>query len=356
MENKLLKVGISLGDFNGIGPEIIIKAISDSRVLDHFIPVVYGSPKVISFYKKMLGLHDLSFNFIKEADQANNKKPNLVVCWEEETEIKPGIASAEAGKYAALSLRRMVEDAKAGKLDLMVTAPIDKHTIQSEDFNYPGHTEYFAAEFGEGESMMLLVGDDLRVGLVTGHLPLSEVSKNLSKEGIIKKIGIMDSSLRKDFGIRKPRIAVLGLNPHAGDSGLIGKEEIEIIGPAVEEAYKSGLMCFGPYSADGFFGSGEYKKFDGVLAMYHDQGLIPFKYISFFDGVNYTAGLPVVRTSPDHGTAYGIAGKGEAEAQSLSMAIYLGLGIIKNRREEDNLRENPLKFSPFKRERFRMDF
>ena len=357
MSQKVLpKIGITLGDYNGIGVEIILKALHDDRILDYCIPIVFGSVKVISFYRKALDMNDFNFNYIKSVDQANNKRPNLFTCWEEETNITPGTPDSLAGNYAYKSLQAAVDCAKEGTIDALVTAPIDKNTIQNDDFKFAGHTEYLAQQFESPKHMMLLTGEDLRVGLVTGHVALKDVSANLSIEKIVEKLKTLKTCLQNDFAISKPRIGVLALNPHAGDGGLIGDEEQNIIGPAIEQAKKANIMAFGPYAADGFFASRQHKKFDAVLAMYHDQGLIPFKYLEVEEGVNFTAGLPIIRTSPDHGTAYDIAGKNIANPLSMRSAIYMAIDLLRCRANEEEIRENPLKFMPLKKERFRMEF
>lgn len=345
-----IRAGITIGDINGIGLEVIIKTLMDNRILQLCTPIVYGSSKVASFHRKALGVSDFSFFPIREADQANPKNANLVNCWEEEVAIELGKPSSIAGKYALKSLEAAINDIKRNKTDVLVTAPIDKQTIQSDKFNFPGHTEYLAEQFQVKENLMLLVSDSLRVGVVTGHVPVNKISSLLSTELIIKKIRILNKSLIEDFGIRKPKIAVLGLNPHAGDKGLIGDEEAKIIIPAINKAKEDNLLVFGPYPADGFFGSGNFKNFDGVLGMYHDQGLVPFKALSFGSGVNFTAGLPIVRTSPDHGTGYDIAGKNIASEDSFRQALYLACDIFKNRMEYKELTSNPLKISILKRE------
>jgi 4-hydroxythreonine-4-phosphate dehydrogenase len=322
-------IGISLGDFNGIGPEVIIKTLSDSRVLKLCIPVVYGSYKILAKYKRISETEEVVFNSVRNIEGINPKKVNLITCWEEDYEVSPGKVTEQAGKCALISLQKAAEDVATGKTDAVVTAPINKHNIQSADFNFPGHTEYFTSKTGLTDSLMLLVTESLRVGVVTGHIPLSEVRNQISKEKITSKINLMHKSLKNDFGIQKPKIAVLGLNPHAGENGLLGKEEQEIIIPLIEELKNKGMLIFGPFPADGFFGMHHYKKFDGVLAMYHDQGLIPFKALAFDNGVNFTAGLPFVRTSPDHGTAYDIAGKNIASESSFREALYLACDIVK---------------------------
>jgi 4-hydroxythreonine-4-phosphate dehydrogenase len=325
-------IGISLGDFNGIGPEVIIKALSDSRILNSCIPVVYGSYKILAKYKRISETEDVIFNSVKNIEGINPKKVNLITCWEEDFEINPGKVTEQAGKCALISLQKAAEDAATGKTDAVVTAPINKHNIQSAEFNFPGHTEFLTAKAGLTDSLMLLVTEGLRVGVVTGHIPLSEVKNQITKDKIVAKINLMNKSLKNDFGIQKPKIAMLGLNPHAGENGLLGTEEKEIITPLTEELKSKGMLVFGPFPADGFFGMHHYKKFDGVLAMYHDQGLIPFKALAFDSGVNFTAGLPFVRTSPDHGTAYDIAGKNMASESSFREALYLACDIVKNKK------------------------
>lgn len=350
-DHNLVKVGITMGDINGVGPEVIIKTFMDNRMMQVCTPVVYGSSKVASFYRKQMNTGDFTFNIIKDASQAASKNPNMINVWDEETKVDVGEATELGGKKALQSLQATVADLKAGKIEAMVTAPINKNNIQSNEFKFPGHTEYLAEYFETKKYLMLLVNGNLRVGTVTGHIPLNEVSKAISKEKIIEKAEILNQSLIKDFGVRKPKIAILGLNPHAGDNGLLGKEEIEIISPAVQQLKEKGILAFGPYPADGFFGSGAFEKYDGVLAMYHDQGLAPFKAMSFSSGVNFTAGLPVVRTSPDHGTAYDIAGKNIASENSFREAIYLACDIVKNRKIYNEAGENPLPFGTYKKER-----
>lgn len=355
-QKELPKIGITIGDYNGIGVEIVLKALHDNRLLNHCVPIVFGSVKVLSFFRKAMDMGEFNFNYIKSIDQANNKRPNLFTCWEEETEIKPGQPDAVAGGYALKSLEAAVEMAKQGLLDALVTAPIDKNTIQSDTFRFAGHTEYLAEQFNTPNHMMLLTGEDLRVGLVTGHVPIKEVSSHISQEKIVTKLHTLNTCLKTDFAIPKPRIAVLALNPHAGDGGLIGDEEQNVIIPAIEQAKNDGILAFGPYAADGFFAARKHRKYDAVLAMYHDQGLIPFKYLEVEEGVNFTAGLPIIRTSPDHGTAYDIAGKNLANPSSMRAAIYMALDLLRTRNHEHEIRENPLKFMPLKKERFRMEF
>ena len=339
-ENRIV-VGITHGDMNGIGYEVIIKAFLDARLLELFTPVVYGSSKVASYHRKVLNINDFSFNLIRKADQANPKRPNIINVHDKDIKIDLGESTAEAGELSLLSLEAAVEDLKNKQIDVLVTAPINKKNIQSENFHFNGHTEYLAAKFGASDCLMLMVSEQIRIGVITGHIPLSEVPVAITQDLILSKIRIMNESLKRDFGIAKPRIALLGLNPHA-DDGLIGNEEQEIIIPAIAKAAHSGIMAFGPYPADGFFGSDNYTKFDGILAMYHDQGLIPFKTLSFESGVNFTAGLPIVRTSPAHGTAYDIAGKDLASPDSFRAAIYLACDIFNNRMLYDEITANPL--------------
>jgi 4-hydroxythreonine-4-phosphate dehydrogenase len=349
--SEKIKVGISIGDINGIGLEVILKTLSSSTILDYCTPIVYGNTKVASFYRKALELSDFSFNVITHPDQAHPRRANMINCWEEDVKIEPGTINETGGKYAYLSLDKAVEDLMAGNTQALVTAPINKHNIQNDNFKFPGHTEYIQHKSNAPDSLMFLIGEDLKVGVVTGHIPVGEVAQNITKDSIISKLQLMHNSLKGDFWIQKPRIAVLGLNPHAGDSGLIGKEELEIIGPAIEEAKSKGIFAFGPYSADGFFANGSHLKFDAVLAMYHDQGLIPFKSIAFHTGVNFTAGLPVVRTSPDHGTGYDIAGKNEASENSFREALFMAINIVKRRMELQELTSNPLKISKLSKDR-----
>ncbi|MDP3927725.1 MAG: 4-hydroxythreonine-4-phosphate dehydrogenase PdxA [Bacteroidota bacterium] len=354
--SRLPIIGITIGDINSIAVEVIIKTLHDPRIVNYCIPVVYGSPKIISYWRKVMNLNDFQLNIIKSLDQVNPKKANILVCWEEEIEVKMGEATTLAGKYAFLALALATKDALAGKIDAIVTAPLNKNTVNTPELPFVGHTEYLAQQAGK-DHLMVLASDELKLALVTGHIPVKDVSSKLSIEGIYKKILLLKESLQKDFGISKPRIAVLGLNPHAGDSGLLGSEEKEIIIPAVDKAKgENQIIVFGPYPADGFFGSNQYRQFDGILAMYHDQGLVPFKYASFDSGVNVTAGLPFVRTSPDHGTAYAIAGKNEASEQSMRNALFMAIDIWARRNNYSEINANPLPLNPGKRERFRIDF
>ena len=338
-ENKF-KIGITQGDTNGIGWEIILKALADPRMTELFTPVVYGSPKAAAYYRNTVAeIEAFSFNPVASAAEARRGKANLVACGET-ADIAPGKPTPEAGRAAVEALCAAMRDLKAGHLDALVTAPFDKETVQADDFRYTGHTEYLAAEL-EGEAMMILCSDVLRVGLVTKHIPVSEIARNITKERIVRDLGTLRRALIEDFGIVEPRIAVMALNPHAGDGGLLGREEQEIIRPAIVEAFSKGVLAFGPFAADGLFAGGGYAKYDGILAMYHDQGLAPFKTLSP-DGVNFTAGLAKVRTSPDHGTAYDIAGQDKADAQSMRSAIYAAIDIVEHRRAWAEWSRNPL--------------
>ena len=344
MSNELQKpvIGFTCGDLNGIGIELIIKTLSDHRLLDVCTPVVFASNKSLNFYLK--GLTDYNFKYAntRELNRLNPKQVNVVNCWEEEVAITPGQLTETGGKYALISLQQATQALKDGHLQGLVTAPIHKKNIQSADFNYTGHTPYFKAYFNVPDVVMFMVAENMRVGLVTEHVPVAEIAKHITREAILSKLKIMHSSLQKDFGIDKPRIAVLGLNPHAGDEGLIGNEEDTIIKPAIKEA-KHSMMVFGPYSSDAFFAHGQFERFDAVLAMYHDQGLIPFKSLSVGEGTNYTAGLPVVRTSPDHGTAFDIAGKDKADHSSFLASVFECIEIIRKRFGYAEMRQNPLK-------------
>ncbi|MFI5451916.1 4-hydroxythreonine-4-phosphate dehydrogenase PdxA [Pedobacter sp. UC225_61] len=342
MSDKV-KIGISIGDINGIGLEVILKTLAESKILDYCTPIVYGHTKVASFHRKALHMSDFVFNVINKAADANPRKANMINCWEEDVKIDLGVANETGGKYALLSLQKATDDLVSGAIDALVTAPINKNNIQSENFSFPGHTEYLQERSESNDVLMFLISEALRVGVVTGHIPVLEVPTAISREKIVKKLQLINDSLKKDFWIEKPKIAVLGLNPHASDNGLLGKEEAEIISPAIQEAFDKGIICFGPYPADGFFGNGTYKQFDAVLAMYHDQGLIPFKTIAFSTGVNYTAGLKFVRTSPDHGTGYDIAGKNLADPTSFMEAVFAAVHIVKHRREQENLLSNQLR-------------
>ena len=328
-------IGITIGDINGVGPEVIIKALSDSRILNHITPVVFGSTKVLSFYRKMLKFEDFHYSQLKSIKDLNPRKINVVNCWPEMVEIKVGQVTQDAGNCAYLALREATNYLKEGKIDAIVTAPINKKNIQRDDFKFVGHTDFMAEELGAKDNLMLMVNEKLRIGVVTAHVPVSEVSENLTQEAVEKKLEIMIKTLKKDFGIDKPKVALLGLNPHAGEDGLLGKEEKEIIEPVITKYKNKGNLVFGPFPSDGFFGTLQYQKYDGILAMYHDQGLIPFKMLGFESGVNYTAGIPKVRTSPDHGTAYSIAGKNSASPLSMREAIYLASNTVKIRNQAE---------------------
>ena len=344
MEREKIVIGITQGDINGIGYEVILKTLSESRVLDAFVPVIYGSPKVAAFHRKQLDIQGINLNIINSVEELNPKRINIINCSDDEIKVELGRSTEEAGKAAFAALEQATEDLKKGALDAIVTAPINKKNIQSADFHFPGHTEYLEEKFGTGTpSLMLLMNDVMRVAVVTGHIPVAEVSNAITKELITEKLLVFNKSLKEDFMIVRPRIAVLGLNPHAGDEGVIGDEEQKTIIPALKEAEKQGVVCVGPYAADGFFGSGQFSKFDGILAMYHDQGLIPFKTISMDSGVNFTAGLSVIRTSPAHGTAYDLAGKNMASEDSFRQAIYTACDIYQNRMINKEITANPLK-------------
>lgn len=346
----MIKVGITHGDINGIGYEIILKTFADIRMAEICIPVIYGSAKVASYHRKALDLQSVNFHQIGNAKDASANKVNIVNVVDEEIKVDLGQATPVAGDAAFKALERAVSDLKDGLIDVLVTAPINKDSIQRDDFHFPGHTEYLEERLGEGaKSLMILAKDSLRVALVTGHIPLSEVPAKATKEKIIEAATIFNESLKRDFRTERPRIAVLSLNPHAGENGLLGSEEKDTIIPALEELEKQKILCFGPYAADGFFGSGEFTHFDGILAMYHDQGLAPFKTIAMEEGVNFTAGLPIIRTSPAHGTAYAIAGKNEASEESFRQAVYLAIDTFKNRKEYDKAYANPLKKLYFER-------
>ncbi len=341
-ENKPV-IGLSCGDINGIGLELIIKTVADTRLLEICTPVIFANNKVLNFYRK--AIPDVNFNFstVKDGSRINHKQVNMYNCWEEEVAVTPGLLNEVGGKYAVISLVAAAQALKDGKIDGLVTAPIHKKNTQSTEFNFTGHTPYLKNLFGVSDVVMFMVAENMRVGLVTEHVAVKDIAEYITKENILSKLNIINNCLKKDFGIDKPRIAVLGLNPHAGDEGLIGKEEEEIIRPAVKEAKQKDVFCFGPYSPDAFFARGQYEKFDAVLAMYHDQGLIPFKSLAIGEGVNYTAGLSGVRTSPDHGVAFDIAGKNKADEASFREAIFKCVDIINGRKEYAENRKNPLK-------------
>lgn len=343
MEERKIKVGITHGDINGIGYEVILKAFSDPVMLELCTPVIYGSPKVAAYHRKAMDI-STNFSIVVSAANAQDGKVNIVNCIEEELKVELTKPTVEGGKAALMALERALAEYREGLFDVLVTAPINKHTIQSDSFHFPGHTEYIQERAGEGkEALMILLKGDFRVALITGHIPVSEIASHITKELIQKKLQIFHRSLKQDFGIDNPRIAVFSLNPHGGDNGLLGSEEQDIIIPAMKEMVAQGIQCFGPYPADGFMGSGNYMHFDGILAMYHDQGLAPFKALAMDEGVNFTAGLPVVRTSPAHGTAYDIAGKGIASEDSFRQAVYVALDIFRNRCIEKEISARPLR-------------
>lgn len=341
-KNESIKVGISVGDINGVGMEVIMKTLKDNRTLDDITAIVYGSTRLASYYKKALGYNQFNFNKVEDVDNAKPNKANLINVWDDEVKITMGESTEDGGAYALKSLEAATADLAAGKIDVLVTAPINKNNIQSEGFNFPGHTEYLTKYANAEESLMFMIDGNLRIGVATNHIPLKDVSEVLTKEVIISKVKLMAAALTKDFGINAPKIAVLGLNPHAGDDGLLGSEEEEVIIPALEILSEAGILAYGPYAADGIFGSGNFNKFDGVLAMYHDQGLVPFKAISAGNGVNFTAGLPIVRTSPDHGTAFDIVGKNKASEASFRKALFTAVDIFKHRKAYKTMTENPL--------------
>lgn len=343
MENNKIRIGITQGDVNGIGYEVILKAFEDPTMLELCTPIVYGSPKVMTYHRKALEL-ETSFTIINSASEAVSGKLNVVTCNDDEVKVDLGKPSRESGKAAFEALEKAMQEYKDGLYDVLVTAPIHKEMIQSDTFTFPGHTEYIEQCVGEGDkALMILANDRLRVALVTGHVPVAKITTVLTQELIEEKLDIFNASLKSDFGISAPRIAVLALNPHAGDGGVIGGEEATIITPAIKAMREKGILCFGPYPADGFMGNMSYTHFDGVLAMYHDQGLTPFKVLAMDDGVNYTAGLPLIRTSPDHGTAFDIAGKNEASANSMRQAIYMAIDIFRNRKGDAEAHRNPLR-------------
>ena len=336
-------IGVSCGDLNGIGIELIIKAFSDNRMLDLCTPVIFASNKAINFYKKSIPELNLNYASTREFNRLNNKQVNLFSCWEEEVAITPGLLNDTGGKYAVLSLQTAVAALKQNQIDALVTAPIHKKNIQSAEFNFTGHTPYLKAMFGVNDVAMMLCAGNFRVALLTEHIPVTDIGKYITRENILSKLSIVHKSLQKDFGIDKPRIAVLGLNPHAGDEGLIGSEEESVIKPAIRDAKNNNMLVVGPFSADAFFARRSYHQFDAVLAMYHDQGLIPFKSMASGEGVNFTAGLPSVRTSPDHGVAFDIAGKDKADPSSFITAIFESIDILNRRRDYEENRKNPLK-------------
>lgn len=341
-QERKIRVAITQGDTNGVGYEVILKVFADPEMLELCTPIIYGSPKIAAYHRKALNL-ETNFSIINSAEEVRDGRLNLLTCFDEEIKIELGQPSQEAGQAALMALDRVMTDFRSGFYDVLVTAPINKATIQSPGFQFPGHTEYIETSVGDGQkALMILMNDSLRVALVTTHLPVKDIAKAITKEAIVEKATVFHQALKRDFRVSSPRIAVLSLNPHAGDDGLLGSEEKDIIAPAIEELAAKGIQAFGPYAADGFFGSGTYDHFDGVLAMYHDQGLAPFKAIALESGVNYTAGLPIVRTSPDHGTAYDIAGQGCADENSMRQAIYTAIDVFRNRQFYDEPLQNPL--------------
>jgi 4-hydroxythreonine-4-phosphate dehydrogenase len=349
-EGKRYLIGISQGDFNGIGIEVIIKTFLDSRMMDHCTPILYSSSKVVSFHRKALNLGQFNFAQSRSIDKIQWNTFNIINCWEEDPVIQLGQSTPDGGKYALQSLHAAVSDLKSGRINGLVTAPINKKNCNSESFPFMGQTQFLAEQAGVNDHLMLMCGENLRVGILTEHIPVSEIAQHIKKDAIVSKLEILKNTLIRDFGIDKPKIAVLGLNPHAGDDGLIGKEELEVIKPAIAEAKSRNIFAMGPYPADGLFGSGNYSKFDAVLAMYHDQGLVPFKSLCFSSGVNYTAGLPFIRTSPDHGTGYDIAGKNVAMEDSFRESVYLALDILRKRELNKELTSNPLKKTELSKE------
>jgi len=343
MKRDKIIIGISQGDINGIGYEVIIKTLMEPRILEMCTPIVYGSPKVAAYHKKALNIETFNFNHIHKASEADPRKANIINCIDDNIRVELGKSSEMAGEASYMALEKAVEDLKLGEIDALITAPINKDNIQSEKFNFPGHTEYLAEQFKVRDYVMLMVSESMKIGVVVGHAPISEVAAKITKGAILNKLRIINQSLEKDFFVKRPRIAVLGLNPHAGDNGLLGREELEIIIPAIQRAKDEGIIAVGPYPADGFFGSGDFVKFDAILAMYHDQGLIPFKMAAFDRGVNFTAGLPVIRTSPAHGTAFDIAGEDKATPDSFREALYLAIDIHNNRTLYKEISKNPLK-------------
>ncbi|MFT4970321.1 MAG: 4-hydroxythreonine-4-phosphate dehydrogenase [Chitinophagales bacterium] len=344
MQDKKPKIGITIGDINGVGPEVIIKMLSNERIFQYCTPIIYGSTRVLSYYKKLLNNNTFRYSALNDWSKLMDKQANVVSTIEDEPEIQVGQETAIAGKYALDAIDKALEDWKEGKIDALLTAPISKNTVaKAAEGKFTGHTEYLAEKTGADDSLMILFADNLRMGLVTNHIPVSEISSKLTKIKVQNKIEQFSKSLVEDFFINKPKIAVLSLNPHAGDNGLLGSEELEILIPAINQSYRNGILALGPYAADGLFGSGNFKKFDGILAIYHDQGLAPFKALTFDEGVNFTAGLDLIRTSPDHGTAYDIAGKNIASERSMRQALFAAIDIFESRTEYKELTSDKLK-------------
>lgn len=351
MKQDKLKVGITIGDIAGIGPEVIIKTFMDERIFKHCTPVLFANPKVLGYYRKALKIDNIKYSTIKDFNHLSNNSLNIKLAWDEEVKIQAGKPDETSGRCALLSLEAAVQSLKAKEVDVLVTAPINKKVIQQDAFQHPGHTQYLQHTFEQNDSLMFMVSDKLKVALVSDHVAIKDVHQQIKKDRIVSKLQLMNESLKVDFGIERPKIAVLGLNPHSGDNGLIGKEEIEEILPAIQEAKKKNILVAGPYAADGFFGACRHLAFDAVLAMYHDQGLIPFKYIAGDNGVNYTAGLPIVRTSPDHGTAEDIAGKGRASEISFRNAVFRAIDIYRTQVNHVEINANPLQKQQLKDER-----
>jgi 4-hydroxythreonine-4-phosphate dehydrogenase len=350
-ENRKIKVGITHGDINGIGYEVILKALDDTRMVELCTPIIYGSAKIAAYYRKALELPAGQLHQIQTAADAKDGECNIINVIAEDTHLDPGQSTPTAGTAAFAALERAVDDLKRGSIDVLVTAPINKHNIQNDQFHFPGHTEYLEASLGDGtdKALMILCDEHLRVALVTTHLPIAKVAEAITKDSVLEKIKALDNSLKYDFAIPSPRIAVLSLNPHAGENGLLGAEEQQIIAPAITEAQSAGIEAYGPYAADGLFGSGNYRAFDGILAMYHDQGLAPFKTVAMEQGINFTAGLNRVRTSPDHGTGYDIVGQGTADETSMRHAIWQAIDIWRNRRRYRDIHRNPLRKQYFEK-------
>lgn len=347
--NDKIKIGITQGDVNGVGYEVILKAFEDSRLIELCTPVIYGSKKYSTAHKKNLNLNDVSFNYIDKIEQARANKANLIQCCDDEEELQLGVPTSASGNAAFQSLDAALKDLVEGKIDAVVTAPINKKNIQGDDFDFPGHTEFLGQKDGGKKGLMFMISEKLKVGVVTGHIPLKDVAGAITEEKILDKLKVMHKSLKRDFNITKPKIAVLGLNPHSGDNGLLGTEEQDVIIGAIQKANDDKILAHGPFPGDGFFGSTQYLQYDAVLAMYHDQGLIPFKALSFGEGVNFTAGLSFIRTSPDHGTGYDIAGRGIADDSSMRQAVYAAIDIYNSRNFNDDLGKDPLKINQIKK-------
>jgi len=342
-ERKKIRIGITHGDINGIGCEVILKTLADTRILELFTPVIYSSPKVIAYYRKAFKLNNLNTYTVRTAEEAHDERISVVNCLGDEVRVEMGKSTPQGGEAALASLRLAVAEMKNGYLDALVTAPINKYNMQSEQFKFPGHTEYLQSEFGNEKSLMLMMSGSLRMGIFTGHVPLARVPALITQDKLVSTLRLINRSMLEDLNINRPRIAVLSLNPHAGDNGLLGSEEQNIIIPAIEKAMSEGILAFGPFASDGFFGTDNYRKYDVTLAMYHDQGMTAFKTLCFESGVNFTAGLPIVRTSPAHGTAYDIAGLDQASPESFRQALFLACDIVNNRKQYRTLKENAMK-------------